>query len=329
MADDPEKELAEREALTVARVVLGLADVVRQLRSDYLSLDSDAARRTTLGLAVTKRWVARSSAYQHTVSLLDVGLGRVARLVGDSVVQLRTHATQAGAAQAASLAESLGGDGSQLSEARVAAMVAELDRGPLDAILTRHARETSAAAGQVLLESVATRRDVRSTAKLLGQVLDVPRWQALSIARTEQYRAYREAQRQTWLADEGVTGWTWVANLDRRTCGFCWSQHGLEFLLEEKPAAHVSCRCRMVPVTARTRGRRTGEQRFAELSEAAQNAVLGPAAAEAYRDGLFTLADVAGHIEHPHWGRTGRVRSLRELLGDDVRATYLAAVRNR
>lgn len=77
---------------------------------------------------------------------------------------------------------------------------------------------------------------------------------ARTIARTELLDAHRAAGRaqQDRLHEQGVvTGWTWMANLDRRTCPSCLAMHGTDHPASVAgPLDHQQGRCDRLPLTA-------------------------------------------------------------------------------
>lgn len=80
------------------------------------------------------------------------------------------------------------------------------------------------------------------------------RSRATVIARTELLDAHRGASRaqQDRLAAQGVvTGWQWIATLDRRTCPSCLAMHGTHHPpTVAGPLDHQQGRCDRLPVTA-------------------------------------------------------------------------------
>ena len=142
---------------------------------------------------------------------------------------------------------------------------------------------------------------------------------ALRIARTETLRAYREASRAAYQANNDlVAGWVWRSGRNRRTCGACWAMDGTFHTLDEMLDGHPNCRCYMVPVV---RGkpnialRKNGVEAFNELWQVEQLAVLGPAKFTAFQDGAITLTDLVGRRFDARWGSMRYEKSLIEIFG--------------
>lgn len=74
------------------------------------------------------------------------------------------------------------------------------------------------------------------------------------IARTEildAHRAASRAQQDRLVAQGAVTGWQWIATLDRRTCPSCLSMHGTQHPpTVAGPLDHQQGRCDRLPVAA-------------------------------------------------------------------------------
>lgn len=170
---------------------------------------------------------------------------------------------------------------------------------------------------------------------------------AATIARTEMYRSYREANRRVYAQNADVVDkWIWNAHIGDRTCAACYAMHGEEFPVTEPMGGHPNCRCTQIPKTkswadlglegmeehepnlgnegewvngqfvrSRTgKSMRSGEARFAALPESEQRKILGPKKFDAYKRGDIILADTVSTRESARWGVTRSVASYDEAL---------------
>lgn len=130
-------------------------------------------------------------------------------------------------------------------------------------------------------------REIKAAARNSGAV------RAMTIARTETNRAYRETTRTHYERIESVRGWQWQAALDLRTCPICWGMHGRIFAKKTPFATHPNCRCTMTPVFKGEKAdyRQTGGFAFSQLNEAQQTAILGKRRFRLYQAGGIKLPD--------------------------------------
>lgn len=202
------------------------------------------------------------------------------------------------------------------------------DGSPLRELLDTLGPAASEQIRKELVSGLALGQNPRDVARRIRDALNGNRKRAELIARTEMLRSYREATRQSYLANSDVVkGWVWHAARDERTCAMCWAMHGSEHTLDEHLDDHPRGRCAMVPLTKtwaelgfvgvpETRPEiEMGESLFARLGEEQQRAILGNAGYEAYKAGAATLSDFVGRKSDPRWGTTRYARSLKEILG--------------
>lgn len=206
--------------------------------------------------------------------------------------------------------------------AEVRAALAIPDR--VNLTLDRLREEQRVKVAELLVQAIDNRTPYPSTARQLREVAGLTVARAQLIARTEQYRAYREAGRLAWAYDDNIIGWRWVCRCDPTSCGACFAKHNTIYDLSVPMVTHPGCRCSSEPVTLRTRVRKTGRDYFEDLTPQQQGRVIGVAAADAYRDGLFDFDAVVTETRDGEWGGTIRTTPLRLLLPDpEVRARYL------
>jgi len=137
---------------------------------------------------------------------------------------------------------------------------------------------------------------------------------ALVIARTEMLDAHRAAGHAQDRANAQVlAGWQWVAQLDRRTCPSCWSQHGSVHDLDEQgPQDHQQGRCARVPLTKSWRDLGfdideppsilpDAQATFTSLPREDQVAIMGPKRLDLLDSGKASWSDLSVKRTTPGW----------------------------
>lgn len=307
------------------------ADTWRRLQADLARLladpDSDPAREARLHELI-------SQAEAEFARWAQWAAGRIRREFPDVAAAADEHAAALAAAMAPTgqAGEILAGAWNRINHRALAEMVAITSpASPVMELfenLGTHAADTIASG---LRAGIAQGWNPRKTARHIRDALGGDLNRALTVARTETMRAYREATRQSYLANSDIVdGWIWTAHPSTRTCAACWAMDGTHHKLDEPLGSHPRCRCTMVPELAPwgdihpalaglgELNHPTGAERFAQLSEADQRAILGPSRYEAYRDGRLTIDDhpdtgVVQRRDDPVWGTTRTVRPVRDI----------------
>lgn len=149
------------------------------------------------------------------------------------------------------------------------------------------------------------------------------------IARTELLDAHRAASRaqQDRLAQAGtVTGWQWIATLDRRTCPSCLAMHGTQHPPSVAgPLDHQQGRCDRLPVTASWKDLGfpdieepppvipDAQAWFDGLPQAERAAIMGDKRLALLDAGEITWADLASRRETNGWRPSYAPTSVRDL----------------
>ena len=137
---------------------------------------------------------------------------------------------------------------------------------------------------------------------------------ALVISRTETLDAHRAAAHLGRQPHADVlAGWTWVAQLDTRTCPSCWGQHGTVHRVDEPgPFDHQQGRCTSLPTTKSWSDLGIdipeppsllpdADTVFAGLPEAEQRTVLGPARYAAWARGDYPIGGWSMRRRNDGW----------------------------
>lgn len=210
------------------------------------------------------------------------------------------------------------------------------DGSPLRDLLDALGPEASQAVRAALIRGLALGSGAQEIAREVRKSLAMGLSRALTIARTEVIRAYRESSRRMMEVNSRVVkGWIWASARDRRTCVSCWAMHGSRHSLTERLDDHPSGRCTMIPETVSWEELgyagipdnrpviEPGPVVFARLSPAQQLNVLGPAKFAAYSEGAVTLPEMVKRTRDPRWGTMRSERSLEDIVGATAAREYL------
>lgn len=328
--------LAADEAEAFARMLAAYGRVWANVSLELGRITSALEAAHAAGEDVSPSWLYRQDRLADLRASIEREVTRFARGANTETLAAQRSAVAAAEAHAleltgAALATSAPGavaDFAVASTAPLDALIGHLaDGSPLRRLFAGLPGDAAERAQEALIRAVSRGLGPRAIATEVRHAMGGNLARALTITRTETLRAYREASRLTFEENRDVVkAWRWTAARDLRTCGVCWAMDGTEFDTAEPMGTHPNCRCAMVPVTKtwaelgapgptdRDPAPSTGQQAFARLTPAQQDAVLGKAKGAAYRDGLLELADLVGVTESPSWGTTRHELSLAAAL---------------
>lgn len=140
-------------------------------------------------------------------------------------------------------------------------------------------------------------------AELMANKFGVGLQRALTIARTEQARAYRMASLEQYRNSGVVTQYKRMAKKDDTTCLGCLFSDGEIYETEDEFSEHPNGRCSIIPVV---RGVpeptwETGKEWFENLSEDRQRSILGEARFDLWQSGT-SLDEMTQLVSDPTWG---------------------------
>jgi len=158
---------------------------------------------------------------------------------------------------------------------------------------------------EAMISGLAVGRTPEKIAREVQDVLGGNMGRFLTVARTEDMRAYRMATIENFRANaDVVSGWRWHASLSYSTCAACLSLHGEFFPLDQDMDGHANCRCQSIPIVkdAPVEAWQSGEEWLRAQPEDIQQRALGDAKLEAWKSGEISLADLRGHSHSEEFG---------------------------
>lgn len=305
------------------RITRGWVTAQQRLDVEVQSLMSKMEAARLAGVDPSPAWLYQQKRLTSLTDAIQVEVQKWAPMAEETTREAAYAASRAAQGQAQGLAKEAARSGVEALEATFTGLNAEnmatilghlAPGGPLRDLLVRLGGETAQAAQDVLLQGVILGKGSGWMTGQLRRAMDLPRWRAETIARTEALRAYRETTLATFQQTSVVTGWMWTAALDRRTCPACLALHGEEFTKEERLDGHPRCRCAMVPITGRPLDVTKGEDWLRAQSPLTQRSILGPRKYDLWKEGKLELGDMVARTHSPEWGTMRRERSVLEIV---------------
>lgn len=317
-----------------SRMLEAWAKAYHRARVEYDALLAKVAAAKAAGEPMSPAWLYQRDRLKSAISTTKVEMARYADAASAETKAAQWSAVQASVKHAAKLGQTamtgagLHGGFDSLDEAHLRHLVGFLaDGSPLDTLFSGLANETAAQLTDALTVGLAHGKGIDWMTRQVDTALDMPRWRAETIMRTESQRVYRATANATYQANaEVLSSWVWTAHLDSRTCPCCVVMDGTEHPIGSVMDGHPRCRCVMVPRTKTweqlgigtgapdTRPPvRSGKAWLEAQPDDVQRELLGPAKFKAWKSGQISLDDVVARTHTPAWGTMRRERSLREI----------------
>ena len=174
---------------------------------------------------------------------------------------------------------------------------------PLGDLLAASYPEARQAIVKELVRSIALGRNPKVTAAAIRNATSIPLDRALTIARTEQMRAYNAASLETYRG-MGVTQYQRLADYSERTCIACMAASGQILSSEAELSDHPRGRCVAIPLIPGVDNPEvpSSEEWFNRQPEDVQLSMAGRGRYEAYKSGQVKWSDLATHTHDPVWG---------------------------
>ena len=329
------KLLLAEDKRAAAEIVRAYASVYQRLRRDTQSLVRTAQRE---GL---KPWqVMRMNRMKELEKQFLRNANRFAQIAGTDItgsqrraVGLARNATQSitgkGLPRGITLENlaRIGIEWNRLPDEAFANFIGMAGDGkPLGLLLDELGAEAAPKVRAAIGQGIALGKGPAETAELVRIASGMPLSRALTIARTETNRAFREASRLQYAANPNlIKGYRRSSTKDGLVCMACLALDGTFYETNEPLDSHPNCRCAIVPDTLTYEDLgldvpmpppvETGQEWFARQDEATQRKMMGQTARfEAWKSGQVSLDDMVQVRSDPRWGKTASVKPLKELL---------------
>lgn len=306
--------LLAREALQMQQMARAWLDVERRLDDSLQALAAEVAALRAEGEVVTASTLYRLERYQRLAAQVQRELRRYADYAAQQIARGQADAGALGVEHAVGAIEAsyqpyglrvgfdrlpveateymvgLAGDGSPLRDVLRQRVIAE--SGALDR------------ATQTLVNATAQGWNPRKTARAMANDFTAGLDKALTVARTEEMRVYRQASVGQYAASGVVQGQKRLATHDSRVCLGCLAAEGKVYPIDAVIPDHPNGRCTGVPIVVGLPDVQyaAGEEWFAGLSPDEQQAILGPQRYELWSSGQVPFTSFSTQHENATWG---------------------------
>lgn len=326
------RDLELRDRIVLHLIASRYHDAAARILQDLKPLQNQIEQVRSAGGEVNRAWLLRERRLSSLYDQVRTEMNRFAELATNLTAAEKVEGAKEAVTQTLRLIGAQAPAGVSLTFNRlpnraVEAIVGATSEGPLLDIFNEFGDATSKKVRDELIQAVVLGQGPQKTARRISDFLEGNKARALTIARTETIRAYRESGRRTALENTDVLeGWTWISALVG-SCAACIALHGSKHPVEERMEAHPNCRCvqRWDTKTWQELGQQgipetgpstvePGAAWFARQPEEMQLEVLGRKGLAAYKAGRVQLEDFVGKGKSEKWGKMLYQRSLKAAL---------------
>jgi hypothetical protein len=319
-------DLLAQEAAQQVEMAKRWIGVERSLEGQIDALSLELANLAKSGVQISPGKIYRLERYQKLLAQAQEQTALYARYADGLITQRQTALVALGvehAVEAVGLVGPIGMAFDRLSSAAVESMIALIagkagDGGSLGQLLLDRMVKQPGAWERLttnLVNAVAQGWNPRKTARMMRDDLSQGLDKALVIARSEEIRAYKTANLQSYQASGAVRGIMRLTAHDSRVCGACLADEGTVYPVDTIIPDHPQGRCGQIPVVngARMPEWTRGEDWFKTQPEDVQRSILGPGKYDAWKEGRFGFGELKMATHNATWGEGVKVASLKDL----------------
>ena len=317
LAESQRQRILKREAEIMREMAGEWLKIERALEAEMLKTAVDLSGQTL----VTEAMILRNTRFQDLMWQARAQYTKFADAFDERVTQQQQDNLKHGIDSAAALLDATKEEfGIQLAFQKLPVIAIEsmigfaADGSPLRDLLMKSYGESVSGITDALLTGLAKGLNPNDVAQMMADGFGIGLDRALTIARTEQLRAYRLGSLEQYRQSGVVMQYKRLAKKDATTCLGCLFQDGETYSTEDEFAEHPNGRCVLIPVPVGADPQwKTGKEWFANLGADKQRDMLGDARFELWTSGQATLDQMSTLKPDATWGGSFIPTSLNEL----------------
>jgi len=316
------KDLANAEKSQMEAMARRWIRLEESIKDSIELLARQIAERRDIGAPITQGVIFRLQRYQALLGQIQAEMNLYSSyavaIIADTQEQIATQSLNTARFALEAAAPGVTATFAPLPVSAVENMAGLLGNGsPLHTLLLNNATQAKLIDDMTfaLINGTARGINPRKVARQMMDKLAGGLNQALTIARTEQLRVFREAQRQQYQSSGVVEGYFRLATREDRTCPACLARDGEFIPVGEVMPEHPQGRCAQVPKVVGVDAPQwlKGVDWFNQQSSTTQKSILGDARFTAWKNNEFNFEDIAAVRYDGVWGRSLQTVPLKNL----------------
>jgi len=319
------KRILLEEGKQMARMAERWYAIERRLWGSYLSLAKELEEAQALGQTVSAARLYQMERYRALLGQSMMETQKYQKWSAGLIERRQAELAEMGVKNAQELiaasykeAGSVAGMFNKLPVRAIEMMAGYASNGtPLYDLLIESYPDVIEQLTEALIDATVMGINPQKTARLMADKMAGNLQRALTVARTEQLRAYRRASTEQYKESGVVEGWYWRCAKQTRTCMACLAMDDGVTVhdLDEDLNDHPNGRCFKQPaiIGLKPGKMQSGKDFFESLDEEKQRKMMGDEAFEAWKEGQFGFEEMAARKTSEEWGTHVVRASLKEI----------------
>lgn len=319
-----QREAINRSELKLLREMARLwVPTYRYLEEQLQRIVDTIEEKQANGEPIDMSWIYSLDRYQSMLDQSREAIDKYNKAAAQQISGAEADAVDIGESNARQLVNAAEPDDplwARINQRETRIMAGQLsETSPLHTLLSRNWGETMSGIEKALTIGISTGQGSDWVARQMVEAANIPLKRALTIARTEVNRAYREATLETMRSSRAVIGYRRMC-YPPTACFACLMMDGEFYDKASSFSDHPNGKCAAVPVTRHYDPisdadweRERGQAWFERQTPEKQKALIGVGRYELWQQGKVNLRDMVYIKENTTWGGSPAIKSLREL----------------
>ncbi|MBQ6518284.1 MAG: hypothetical protein IJI14_06165 [Anaerolineaceae bacterium] len=317
-----QREAINRSELKLLREMARLwVPTYRYLEEQLQRIVDTIEEKQANGEPIDMSWIYSLDRYQSMLDQSREAIDKYNKAAAQQISGAEADAVDIGVSNARQLVNEAEPDDplwTRINQRETRIMAGQLsETSPLHTLLSRNWGETMSGIEKALTIGISTGQGSDWVARQMVEAANIPLKRALTIARTEVNRAYREATLETMRSSRAVIGYRRMC-YPPTACFACLMMDGEFYDKASSFSDHPNGKCAAVPVTRHydpinDDSWERGQDWFSKQDPETQRKIMGAGRFDLWQQGKVNLREMVYIKENPLWGGSPTMKTVAEL----------------